>query len=259
MTEYKGKNAAVTVPVPDGFRYLKGEWNTGLVIQRCLDQRFESASEFVWIPVCALEENGSLDGVDYDRKFGARTYGYSGIPSRNISAELLAQAESVEKYGGFYISRYPVSMDDDGSPCSVAERMPYTMVTRVGAKKTAQAFPGGSDVTAHLPYAAEQDSMLTWLLQNETITPKEIQRAISIRDSRYPQRKPVYYAGIQEDERNGLFDVLSNVDEWTQEQYDEAYLNGCGLGCTYPKTARCYNRPYACYKYWGFRIALTLK
>lgn len=259
MTEYKGKNAAVTVPVPDGFRYIKGEWNTGLVIQRCLDQRFESASEFVWIPVCALEENGSLDGVIYDRKFGARNYGYSGIPSRNPPEELLAQAESVQKYGGFYISRYPVSMDDDGSPCSVSERMPYTMVTRVSAKKTAQSFPGGSDVTAHLPYAAEQDSMLAWLLQNETITPKEIQRAISIRDSRYPQRKPVYYAGIQEDERNGLFDVLSNVDEWTQEQYDEAYLNGCGLGCTYPKTARCYNRPYACYKYWGFRIALTLK
>lgn len=259
MTEYKGENGTVAVPVPDGFRYLKGEWNTGLVIQRCLDQRFESASEFVWIPVCALQADGTLDGVTNDRKFGARNYGYSGIPSRKIPAELLAQAESVEKYGGFYISRYPVSMDDDGSPCSVAERMPYTMVTCVAAKKVAAAFPGGKDVTAHLPHAAEQDSMLAWLLQNETITPKEIKRAISIRDSRYPQRKPVYYAGIQEDERNGLFDVLSNVDEWTQEQYDEAYLNGCGMGCTYPKTARCYNRPYACYKYWGFRIALTLK
>lgn len=259
MTEYKGKNTDVTVPIPDGFRYIKGEWNTGLVIQKCLDQRFESASEFVWIPVCALEENGSLDGVTYDRKFGARDYGYSGTPSRKIPEGLLAQAESVEKYGGFYISRYPVSMDDDGSPCSVAERMPHTMVTRVAAKKVAAAFPGGSDVIAHLPYAAEQDSMLAWLLRNETITRKEIQRAVSIRDSRYPQRKPVYYAGIQEDERNGLLDVLSNVDEWTQEQYDEAYLNGCGLGCTYPKTARCYNRPYACYKYWGFRIALTLK
>ena len=259
MTEYKEKNGTVAVPIPDGFRYIKGEWNTGLVIQKCLDQRFESASEFVWIPVCTLECDGTLDGLNYDQQLGARNYGYSGNPSRRIPAELAQQAESVRKYGGFYISRYPISMDDDGSPCSVAERMPCTMVTRVAAKKAAAAFPGGKDVAAHLPYAAEQDSMLAWLLQTGAITEKEIKRAVSIRDSRYPQRKPVYYAGKQEDERNGLFDVLSNVDEWTQEQYDEAYLNGCGLGCTYPQTARCYNRPYACYKYWGFRVALTLK
>lgn len=253
------RNGSATVPIPKGFRHIKGEWDTGFVIRQCLDERFESASEFVWIPVCSLNADGTLDGVSYAEQFGARDYGYSGSPSRNIPAELLEQAESVKKYGGFYMSRFPVSMDDDGSPCSVAERMPYTMVTRVAAKKAACTYNGGPDVTAHLPYAAEQDSMLAWLAQTGKITMEEIRRFTSIRDSRYPQRKPVYYAGIQEDERNGLMDVLSNVDEWTQEQFDEAYLNGCGLGCTYPKTARCYNRPYACYKYWGFRIALTLK
>lgn len=259
MVDHMSKNGSATVPIPSGFRYIKGEWDTGLVIRKCLDERFESASEFVWIPVCTLKADGTLDGVNCTEQLGARNFGYSGNPSRKVPEELLTQVESVKKYGGFYMSRYPVSMDDDGSPCSVAERMPYTMVTRVAAKKAAAAFPGGPDVTAHLPYAAEQDSMLAWLLQTGKMTLEEIRRFASIRNSRYPQRKPVYYSGIQEDERNGLLDVLSNVDEWTQEQYDEAYLNGCGLGCTYPKTARCYNRPYACYKYWGFRIALTLK
>lgn len=253
------RSGSAAVPIPNGFRYIKGDWNSGLIIRQCLDERFESASEFVWIPVCMLQADGTLNGVDYNEQFGARDYGYSGNPSRIIPDELAMQAESVRKYGGFYMSRYPISMDDDGSPCSVEKHMPYTMLTRVAAKKMAGKYNGGPDVIAHLPYAAEQDSMLAWLLQTGAITMQEIRRFAAIRDSRYPQRKAVYYTGIQEDERNGLFDVLSNVDEWTQEQYDEAYLNGCGLGCTYPKTARCYNRPYACYKYWGFRIALTLK
>lgn len=251
--------STASAPVPSGFRHIKGEWNTGWVIRQCLDERFESASEFVWIPVCTLEPDGTLDGVERGQRLGAREYGYSGVPSRNVPAELLAQAESVKKYGGFYMSRFPVSMDDDGSPCSVAGRMPCTMVSRVAARKLARAYNGGPDAAAHLPYAAEQDSMLAWLLRSGAITMEEIRRFTSIRDSRYPQRKPVYYSGVQEDERCALVDVLSNVDEWTQEQYDEAYLNGCGLGCTYPGTARCYNRPYACYKYWGFRLALTLK
>ena len=59
-------------------------------------------------------------------------------------------------------------------------------------------------------------------------------------------------------ERNGFYDVLSNVDEWTQEQIDEPYLSGCGSGCSFPKTARCYFRPYACYAFTGFRIALRI-
>lgn len=252
------RNEYKNPPIPAGYRHIKGEWDTGFVIGQCRDARFDSVSEFVWIPVCVLAADGTLNGSEYNVQFGARDYGYSGQPSRNVPEELQKQAESVEKYGGFYISRYPMSMDDDGRLCSVAGNVPYTMINRVSAKKAAEQFECGSDAVAHLPYAAEQDSVLAWLLQTGQLTDAELRRAVSMRDARYPQRRPVAETGRQGQEKNGLFDVISNVDEWTQEQYDEAFLNGCGQRCIYPKTARCYNRPYACYKYYGFRVALCL-
>lgn len=247
-----------TPPVPTGFAHVKGEWDDGFVIRQIKDA-FESESEFVWIPVCLLDANGTLDGQNFQEQFGARNYRYSGLPSRNVPEELALQAESVQKYGGFYISRFPVSIDDDGDPCAVEKRMPVTMVSHLQADHQARRYDGGPDVSAHLPYAAEMDSVIAWLLKSGEITLRDVREAVALRESKYPNRKPVYYTGIQEDEKKGLFDIFTNVDEWTQEQYDEPFLTGCGASCTFPKTARCYFRPYACYSFYGFRLALYIR
>ncbi len=243
--------------VPAGYKHIRGEWDSGFVI-RYIKNEFESESEFVWIPVGALRADGTQDGVHYDRQFGTRKeLKYSGEPSLKVPEELAGQMESIEKYGGFYMSRYPVSLDDDGEPCSVARRVPVTMSLR-SAAKTARRFEGGPDVSAHLPYAAEMDTMLAWLVQTENLTPREIREAAAVRESRTAGRKMPHACESHSRERNGFYDVLSNVDEWTQEQIDEPYLSGCGSGCSFPKTARCYFRPYACYAFTGFRIALRI-
>lgn len=247
-------------PVPAGFKHVGGEWNTGFIIRQKLDAFFESPSEFVWVPTCLLPADGTQDAIHYDKQFGARpSLKYSGEPSAHVGAELAEQIKAVEQYGGFYMSRYLASMDDDAVPCSVEKRLPHVGVCRVTAAKTAHYYDGGPEVSAHMPYAAEMDSLLAWLLQDGKITQREIRKAAAYRDSKYQYRHAIYYCGIQDDEKNGFFDVLSNSDEWTQESYDEAYNAGCGLGCSYPSTARCYNRPYACYKFSGYRLALTLK
>ena len=72
-----------TPPVPTGFAHVKGEWDDGFVIRQIKDA-FESESEFVWIPVCLLDADGTLDGQNFQEQFGARNYRYSGLPSRNV-------------------------------------------------------------------------------------------------------------------------------------------------------------------------------
>ena len=54
-------------PIPKGFHYVEGKWNTGFVIARDLDQ-----SEFIWIPVGYLEANGTSNGIIYNERFGGK-------------------------------------------------------------------------------------------------------------------------------------------------------------------------------------------
>ena len=57
-------------PIPEGYRFVCGEWNYGFVIERCSD-----GSQLVWIPVGSLEPNGTLDdGKTFSEQFGRRNY-----------------------------------------------------------------------------------------------------------------------------------------------------------------------------------------
>ena len=52
-------------PIPEGYKYVCGDWKNGFVIERDSD-----GSQFVWIPVWSLDSNGTLDGVSFAEKFG---------------------------------------------------------------------------------------------------------------------------------------------------------------------------------------------
>ena len=51
-------------PIPDGYRYVCGEWSHGFVIERIAD-----GSQFVWVPVGFLPANGTIDGKTFDKQF----------------------------------------------------------------------------------------------------------------------------------------------------------------------------------------------
>ena len=247
-----------TPPVPQNFFHIGGSWNNGFVIKQKHDE-YGIENEFVWIPVCTLPADGTSGSAVKNGQFGARDYGYSGKTYGAVTQELKAQEKNVKRHGGFYISRYPISLNEGGEPVSAAKHIPMTMVSRLSAVNIAHRYKGGPCADGHLPYAAEMDSMLCWLLMSDKLTEREVKEAVAVRDTRLPGRGPVSYTGLKYDEKNGLFDVINNVDEWTQESFDEPAAAGCGHGCSFPQTARCYFRPYACYSYTGFRIALLLK
>lgn len=113
----------VNPPIPEGYKYVCGEWNNGFVIERF------DGSQFVWIPVGSLNSNGTHDGEHFSEKFGRRNYRNDEFSddefNEPLNGELLKQLESVKKYGGFYISRYNISESSKGKPQSVKGAEPW--------------------------------------------------------------------------------------------------------------------------------------
>lgn len=242
--------AYMTPPVPAGFSHLSGTWDTGYVIRRDSDR-----SQFVWVPVGALPADGLYNGSR--QSFGVRGYGYSGKATAQSGAPLQAQAESILKHGGFYISRYCLTADENGTLHSLPGTLPLTFINRADALTAAEKLVRQSDAVSHLPYAAEMDSAIAWLIQSGDLTPETVSMAAARRDGRTHRDKvlptdsdPALYG-------RGIYDLAGTVDEWTQESTDGAFLWGC-QPCAWPTTSRCYFVPYACYTYTGFRAALRL-
>ncbi|MGM9522286.1 MAG: hypothetical protein ACI3VB_07405 [Oscillospiraceae bacterium] len=237
-------------PLAAGYSELSGSWDTGFVIRRDKD-----GSEFVWIPVGALTPDAEFAGEK--SSFGYRPYGYSGTTKAEPGGTLTAQAENVARDGGFYISRYCISIGNDGALQSAAGAVPLTNINKFEADRQARAFCSDGAVTSHLPYAPEMDSALAWLIQNGLDTPERIANAAVIRNTR-AHSGGITAAGADPSlYRLGLYDLAGAVDEWIWEQTDGAYLWGCNP-CAWPTTSRCYFAPYACYSYSGFRVALLL-
>lgn len=236
-------------PVPEGFTHLNGSWDTGFVIQSLAD-----GSEFVWIPVGALPQNGMMYGAGERVSFGRRRYGSRSRYLESMTEDLRAQADSVRRYGGFYISRYDISGAEHGAPGSIANAEPWTRVNLREAKRIAASYLQNGQVSSHLPYEAEIDSMLCWLIESGEMTQEEAGdyvRTVKVIDPNRTKRPTGQTAA-----KKGLYDISRNIDAWVQESRDEALFRCCV--CLFPQTSHCYFRPYSCYSFTGFRIALTI-
>lgn len=94
------------VPIPEGFHHLLGTKAEGFVIQD------EFGSEFTYIPVSELVANGTLDGRNFNQKFGRRAFrGETFSKEAFYEKRNPALERSCEKYGGFYLSRFPISYE----------------------------------------------------------------------------------------------------------------------------------------------------
>ena len=239
----------INPPVPTGFSAVGGTWDTGYVIRRDTD-----GSEFVWVPVEALPDTGRFGSKM--QSFGVRDYSYSGSDVGHDSQELVAQEKSVQKYGGFYLSRYCLSMGADDVLHSVPDAMPHTGINRVDSVNAARDLAAG-EASSHLPYAVEMDSALAWLIQSGKKDPSSVANAARRRDTRAHQEKITRTGSCESLYANGIYDLAGTVDEWTQDLTDGAFLWGC-RPCAWPGTSRCYFAPYACYSYTGLRAALYI-
>lgn len=239
--------------IPNGFSYVTGTPDSGFVIRADVD-----GSEFVWIPTVKLKADGTVNGRAFDRQFGARDYGYSGVPGPQMDETLRAQDAYVKAHGGFYISRYTAGRVGGERPVFNGEGKPWVNLSRQSAERIVAGYGEQLHTSCHLPYAVEQDTVFAWLIQNGCTTEEQIRMSAKIRDHMGHTEEivsPLKHAAYQ----MGLCNFAGTVDEWTKDSVDIAQEAHCGATCKFPQTSKCYFRKYGCYAYAGFRAVLLLE
>lgn len=252
-------------PIPEGWEYVEGDWNNGFTIQD------SKGNQFVWVPVDFLDPNGTLDGSSCSEKFGRRNYQDDEFSddgfNEELEGELRKQWQSVQKYGGFYISRYNISRSKTGEAKSVKGAMPWTNINWFDAMEAAKTFGDGVSVKSHLPYGAEYDSVLEWFIKSKARTTDEIASDSTqwgnFWNTKDSPRKVVKTGRCKEWSTNGIYDLAGNVDEWTQEKNKSSYRvfrggNYCNNGNYCPVACRNYDNPFFNCDYTGFRATLFL-
>lgn len=246
-------------PIPDGYSHVEGNWNTGFVIQDKL------GNQYVWIPVGVLYSNGTLDGKHFTEKFGRRNYRNDEFSQSEFHEDMdEKQLKSVQKYGGFYISRYTISKSKNGKPASVKGAMPWTEIDFPDAVKESMKL-GQGIVQSHLWYGAECDSILEWLKETGK-SHKEIAEDSTSWGNylNYNLEKVVETGSREEWYANKIADLAGNVWEWTQELNGSSYhVLRCGSFYNYgdngPVAYRSHDLTnYCCYSL-GFRVALYIE
>lgn len=264
-------------PIIDGYIHIKRNEDTGFVIQRIC-----GFNQFVWVPVETLDNDGTLDGTTFDQKFGRRRFsGDRWLEERGYQTyvkdcyiepyvgELVAQCESVKKYGGFYVSRYNISKRIGMPPESGEREYPLININYLDAMKFASEVETGRNVTSHLLYGAEYDTVLAWFLKSNARDEYDILRNSSAWgnfDSTQEDSHKLYKTGKKRQwYTNNIADFAGNVSEMTQELYNDNHrINRGGSymcsGEEYPVAGILDTlREHDSRKDTGFRVALTIR
>lgn len=230
--------------------------------------------QFVWTPVDLLPANATLDGVNFNEKFG-RIYNFQGDVFSNdeynepLEGELALQKASIDKYGGYFTSRYDISKDPKtGRYRSVKGQMPLQNVTQPMATKIASSMLATEVVTSHLPYGAEYDTNERWMIASGSLTTEDI-AVDSTSYGNYLNTKgsfgTVLKTGSNEEWCiNNFYDFTGNVFERTQERNGSSnYVvrgGSCNIvGSKHPTHHRFCNFHNANSKYVGHRVVLCIK
>lgn len=251
-------------PIPEGYKHVCGEWNNGFVIERCSD-----GSQFVWIPVGCLDSNGVVG--NHMEKFGTRNYMHNHEFwdeefNEASNDEFLEQAESVDKYGGFYISRYNISISSGGDAQSVKGARPIIHITFDNAKKAASAMEDTREVKSHLTFGAEYDSVLEWFIESNARTRGEIEEDSTnwgiYCNSKFSPKAIVKTGCRKECCTNNIYDFAGNVMELTQENIECVIRGGCCFTTGYKRPAAYRSYYTSIFDYegcCGFRVVLCIK
>ena len=271
-----------TVPLPNGFHYVGGDYNTGLVISDKENDDMKASgvnmgNQFVWIPVASEAdlERTLFDTTTGQPKTGLDTNytepykdGYS-----TEASEYETMKNQVLKYGGFYIGRFEAGVDSTTlrGAATTAQTVvckkgvaPYNYVAWGKSMKDASEISGQSgavylaknfasqhnytSVTSTLTYGCQWDAMCRYIGDSQRTTPKKnsVEKTGSV-------------AG---DVSKNIYDLAGNCWEWTMEASNTFFRVRRGGYCNYaafPVSFRSGSDPTSSNAYGSFRPTLYIK
>lgn len=227
-----------------------------------LEKLKETYDQLVWVPVSLLEPNGTLDGVNFNEKFGRRNYDKNEFSKNeyheDLVGDLVLEKESIDKYGGYYFSRYHISQDEKTKkPRAVKDAYPWVKIDGPTSEKVAKTFIQEENVNTHLRYGAEYDTVLEWAIESGTRTYKDIVEN--------PISKVIKTGSIEKYcNMNNICDFEGNLEEWTQEFHGTSSGWRVTRGHTYcVRGFSMARRKYVHETYesdnHGFRVAVYIK
>ena len=232
-----------TVPLPNGFYYVGGDINTGLVISDKQNDTMNASgtgmgNQFVWIPVSG---EADLARTEFDTTTGQPTTGLSTDFTEPYAKGYSTEASEyntmktqVLKYGGFYIGRFEAGVNSTTLRTGVTTAQtvvckkgvaPYNHVPWGTSMSDASEISGKSgavylaknfasqhnytSVTSTLTYGCEWDAMCRYIGDAQRTTPKK--SAVELTGS------------VETDVSKNIYDLAGNCWEWTMEAYSTNY------------------------------------
>ena len=270
-----------TVPLPNGFHYVGGDINTGLVISDKQNDTMTASgtsmgNQFVWIPVSG---EADLQRTNFDTTTGQPTTGLSssytepyakGYPTE--VSEYNTMKTQVLKYGGFYIGRFEAGVNSTTlrTGTTTAQTVvckkrvaPYNYVPwgtsvsdaseisgKSGAVYLAENFASQhnyTSVTSTLTYGCEWDAMCRYIGDAQRTTPKKSTAELT--------------GSVATDVSKNIYDLAGNCWEWTMEVISAStrVLRGGACDAADPVSFRGYNGPTDSFDPGSFRPTLYIK
>ena len=247
------------IPLPDGFDYVGGDKNTGLVISDKIGDSMDAAfpnsgNQFVWIPVASeadlerteFDETNGQPTTGLDTTYYAEPYskGYSDGAGTQEAVDFNTMKIQVLKYGGFYIGRYEAGDGTNGTTLRTKVTTDHEVVVKKGVAPY-NYIPWGknpSDVdAAFAPTDSNPDNVITHgavYLSKHMYDGKEQAESItstlcygsqwdamcrSIGDSNRTTSKKdnlELTGSVPTDVSKNIYDLAGSCSEWTFEYYD---------------------------------------
>ena len=153
-TEYENQNYSNPY-IPNGFKYVEGEWNSGFVIQD------ENGNQYVWIP-CTNKE---IEGVPLlsKKNFTQEPYISKDMCiNENCENFIVSSLEN----GGFYVSRFEIGKENE----KLVSKFGVNVCNNI-TKDEAETIIKNINVDIHcdLMNGYAYDTILSWILQNNKI------------------------------------------------------------------------------------------
>lgn len=164
-----------------------------------------------------------LQGASYDasKSYYLDKLGFTSVREYGnyINKEYQNMINSTDEYGGFYIGRYETSLNGTNveskpNKTPMSEIDWYEMyLNQDSVRNSNNTYYTNNSVTSSMMWEAQYSSMLNWI--SNSIEKSKLQ-ATNLGNKSNSQAKTGSY---NNDIINNIYDLVSNVQEWTQEGY----------------------------------------